>query len=161
VRASSVSPAREQRSLRLLPGPSALARDVAYFLLDRQARGLSPRIVDFHAERLRHLTRWPEGQPVVHVEDLTADHLCSWLVLAAKHAALRTLWVATQCAPKQARALRAPMWLRQGLDSPRSGCRLTLTVVPARAVSPSDSVDARGPRRSCVRHRCSLDQPMQ
>lgn len=97
MRASLASPDSEQRTLRLLPGPSDLARDVAHFLLDRQAQGLSPRTVDFHAEKLRHLTRWLDGQRVARVEDVTADHLRAWLVFEAKRrnaGGVRTLWVA-------------------------------------------------------------------
>ena len=84
MRASLAFPDSKQRSLRLLPGPSDLARDVAHFLHDRQARGLSPRTVDFHAEKLRHLTRWLDGQGVARVEGIWREN--------RRHSSSRAAW---------------------------------------------------------------------
>lgn len=59
---------------------SPLAKDLANFLTDRQARGLSPRSIEFYTEELAPFVRWAEGQGVTETLALTPDHLRQYLV---------------------------------------------------------------------------------
>ncbi|KPL23377.1 MAG: hypothetical protein AMJ93_04820, partial [Anaerolineae bacterium SM23_84] len=59
---------------------SDLGRDVAAFVIDRQARGLSPRTVEYYGSELRHLQAYLEGQGVRGVEDITARHVRRYLL---------------------------------------------------------------------------------
>lgn len=85
MRTTAVSAEIGRRTLQVLPAPSDLSRDVSCFLLDRQARGLAPRSVEFYADRLRHLARCLEAQGIRSVEAVTADHLRAWLTSEATH----------------------------------------------------------------------------
>jgi site-specific recombinase XerD len=57
-----------------------LARDVTAFVVDRQARGLSQRSVDYYSDELRYLCAYLEGRGVGRVQDVTADMLRQYLV---------------------------------------------------------------------------------
>jgi integrase/recombinase XerD len=57
-----------------------LAQDVTAFLIDRQARGLSPKTVEYYACKLRLLQTWLEGQNIRRVQDITANDLRQFLL---------------------------------------------------------------------------------
>ena len=88
---------KKSQLIRLLPG-SNLARDVQAFLVDRQARGLSPRTVQFYRDELRGLRQFLEGFGINDVQDLSAGHLRAFLLQLGKtrnpggvHAAYRAM----------------------------------------------------------------------
>ncbi len=59
---------------------SDLARDVTAFVVDRQARGLAARTVEYYSDELRHLQVYLEGRGVRNVQDITADHVRQYLL---------------------------------------------------------------------------------
>ena len=65
--------------IRLFP-LSGLARDLRGFLVDRQARGLSPRTIQFYQDELNRLSEFLEGMNIAHVEHVKASHLRSYLL---------------------------------------------------------------------------------
>jgi site-specific recombinase XerD len=77
---------------------SELAQDLQAFTIDRQARGLSPRTIEFYADELRHWQRWLERQGIDSVQAITSDDLRHYLVALGKqrnaggvHAAYRAI----------------------------------------------------------------------
>lgn len=76
---------RGQRTLRVLPRPSLLRREVESFLVDRAARGLSPRTVDYYREKLDCVTTFLESEDVHVVREITPAHLRRFLLREAKH----------------------------------------------------------------------------
>jgi site-specific recombinase XerD len=57
-----------------------LQPEIARFLTDRQARGLSQRTIQFYASELATWYRWLKAQGLLCVEDLTPHVLRSWLL---------------------------------------------------------------------------------
>lgn len=65
----------------------SLHRDMEAFLLDRQARGLSPRSVDFYRQKLAAWLSFLEGEGISRMEGVTAEILRKYLLhLAETHA---------------------------------------------------------------------------
>jgi len=70
----------DQRTLRLSPPVSPLRREVQAFLIDRQARGLSPRPVSSYAAKTAPLVTFLETREVFQVQAITPDHLRRFLL---------------------------------------------------------------------------------
>jgi site-specific recombinase XerD len=77
---------------------SELARDVQGFIIDRQARGLSPRTIEFYADELRHWQRWLQQQGIESIQAIRSNDLRHYLVALGKrrnpggvHAAYRAM----------------------------------------------------------------------
>jgi site-specific recombinase XerC len=64
-----------QRTLRLSDPTTQLRREAHAFLVDRQARGLSPRTVSYYADKLAPLLDYLEAAGVKRVQDTTPDLL--------------------------------------------------------------------------------------
>ena len=75
--------AKNDQLIRLIPR-SGLGLEIAAFLLDRKARGLSPRTVEFYRGELRRLRQFLEGLRVTEVPDVTAAHLRHYLLYLAE-----------------------------------------------------------------------------
>jgi hypothetical protein len=60
--------------IRILP-QTDLGRSVASFLVDRQARGLSPHTVDYYSSELCYVQAYPEKRGLRSVQDASADLL--------------------------------------------------------------------------------------
>lgn len=73
-----------QRILRVLTPASPLRREVQAFLIDRQARGLSPRTIAYYAEKIDPLVTFLEGEGVRQVQDITPDDLRRFLLAQGK-----------------------------------------------------------------------------
>jgi site-specific recombinase XerD len=71
-------PQREQ--LIRLVSQSQLAHEIAAFAIDCQARGLSPRTVEFYADELRYLRGYLESQQVSSVQHITPTLLRGYLL---------------------------------------------------------------------------------
>ncbi len=74
-----------QRTLQVLPGRSELRRDIDGFLIDRQARNLSPATVDFYRDKLSLFAGYCHEQGVKRVKDLTPNLLRHWIVRESAH----------------------------------------------------------------------------
>ncbi|NLE75692.1 MAG: tyrosine-type recombinase/integrase, partial [Chloroflexi bacterium] len=92
-----MSATKRDQLIRLLPR-DALGSQIAAFLTDRQARGLSPRTVQFYGDELRHFREWAQGQRVTDAQAVTADLIRRYLLYLGQrrnpggvHAAYRTL----------------------------------------------------------------------
>lgn len=64
----------------VVTGPSKVAQEVESFLIDRQARGLSPQTVTLYRRKLRPLLAFLKAQGVREVEDITPDLLRRYLL---------------------------------------------------------------------------------
>ena len=58
----------------------SLRRDIVASLIDRQARGLSSRTVEFHAKKLYYLQDFRPSRGVKSVEAATPTHLRQFLL---------------------------------------------------------------------------------
>ena len=74
-----MSDPRESHGLSVLPQTDLLAA-VRAFLLDCQARRLSPRTIRRYREELHYLRTWLESHGVRQVTDVNATHLRAYLV---------------------------------------------------------------------------------
>jgi site-specific recombinase XerC len=63
---------------------SDLTRDVSAFLIDRRARGLSPRTVDFYREELAKLAAFVKELGITETTTVTATHLHTFLLHLAE-----------------------------------------------------------------------------
>lgn len=63
---------------------SDLARDVLGFLVDRQARGLSRRTVNFYRDELANLVRFLKEQGILETQAVSAAHLRAFLLNLAE-----------------------------------------------------------------------------
>ncbi len=79
-----MSRAKVDQLIRLVP-QSQFVQDVGYFLVDRQARGLSPRTVGFYRDELRYLTEYLESQGATDVLDLTANDVRRYFLAPREH----------------------------------------------------------------------------
>jgi site-specific recombinase XerD len=77
---------------------SELAQDIQGLIIDRQARGLSPRTIEFYSDELRHWQRWPEQQGIDSVRVIGSSEVRHYLVALGKqrnpggvHAAYRAV----------------------------------------------------------------------
>jgi len=70
--------------------------ETAAFVIDRQARGVSPRTVEFYADELRYLRDFLETQQVTTVERITPTIVRQYLLHLAARRFLRGghSWVA-------------------------------------------------------------------
>jgi len=64
---------------------STLGQEIATFLMDRQARGLSKRTVEFYRQELAGLRAYLEAQDIDDVRSITSDHLQAYLAQSAQH----------------------------------------------------------------------------
>jgi hypothetical protein len=113
-----------QRTLRVLPPASPLRREAQSFLIDRQARGLSPRTIAYYDEKMRPLVTFLEREGVCEVRDVTPAPLLA----RARKAAVR-------------RRVARPLPDRQGLPAlVGSGDRAAGLAQPY----------PQGPRASCA-----------
>jgi site-specific recombinase XerD len=72
-------PATDRNRLILLKSPD-VARDIADFLTDREARGLSPRTVQFYHDELANLRAFLQAQGIAETEGITATALRAFLL---------------------------------------------------------------------------------
>jgi len=79
----------DQRTLRLSSPVSPLRREVQAFLIDRQARGLSPSTVSYYAEKIAPLVTFLESREVFKVPDITPDLLRRYLLGTTRAAVSR------------------------------------------------------------------------
>jgi site-specific recombinase XerD len=121
-----------QGQLIRLVHKSELARDVQSFVIDRQARGLSPRTIEFYSEELHFWQTYLECQGLNHVEELTPGHLREYLLKLAErrnpggvHAAFRAMraflnWYEVEYEPQEwsnpIRKVAAPRVPQRQLD---------------------------------------------
>lgn len=121
-----------QGQLIRLVHKSELARDIQGFVIDRQARGLSPRTIEFYSEELHFWQTYLEHQAVQHVEDISPRHLREYLLRLGKrrnpggvHAAFRAMraflnWYEVEYEPQDwinpIRKVAAPRVPQQQLD---------------------------------------------
>ena len=75
---------KNDQLIRLIP-QNEFAQDVSAFLVDRQARGLSRRTVQFYRDELRYLRTYLEGQGITDVMQVTPDLLRKYLLALGKH----------------------------------------------------------------------------
>ncbi len=122
----------QRDQLTLLKTRPPLAQDVAAFLTDRQARGLSPRTVAFYRDELRHFREWAQAQGVTETLAITPDLLRRYFLALSQtrnpggaHAAYRTLraflrWYEREYEPQgwsnPIRKVQAPKVPREPLD---------------------------------------------
>jgi len=66
--------------LSVLPKRSPLARDIDSFIVDRQARGFSPRTIEFYELEMTSCLAFFSGLDVSDVPDIKADHLRRYLL---------------------------------------------------------------------------------
>ena len=88
---------RIEQGIRLVP-TSPIRRDIVAFLIDRQARGLSPGTVAFYTKKLQYLQNFLQSRGVESVEEVTPTHLRQFLLQLGKthnpggvHAAFRAM----------------------------------------------------------------------
>jgi hypothetical protein len=79
-----LSAEKGQRTPRVLPPASPLTREVQAFLVDRQARGLSPQTVGFYRKKLGLFLASMEAQGAQTVEQVTPERLRLFLLHEAE-----------------------------------------------------------------------------
>jgi site-specific recombinase XerD len=105
-----------------------LPRVLTAYLVDRQARGLSPQTIEYYSDELRRLQAFLEGYGVQHAEDVTADALRQYrLALSAR----RDLG-GVHCFYRAMRALLRWAWMEYELDPP---CPIAKVAAPLRSAS--------------------------
>ena len=73
-------PQLEQLTRLHIVGQSDLAHDVTAFIVDRQARGLSLRTVQYYGSELRRWQAYLEARGLGQFQDLTAHHVRQYLL---------------------------------------------------------------------------------
>ena len=79
-----MSGTKNDQLIRLVP-QDEFAQDVDAFLVDRQARGLSPRTVGFYRDELRYLRAYLDGQGVTDALQVTPNLLRKYLLALGEH----------------------------------------------------------------------------
>ena len=79
-----MSGTKNDQLIRLVP-QDEFAQDVDAFLVDRQARGLSPRTVGFYRDELRYLRTYLEGHGVTDALQVTPNLLRKYLLALGEH----------------------------------------------------------------------------
>ncbi len=63
---------------------SALEGEVTAFIIDRQARGLSQRTIEYYSEELQHWLNWAAGYEIRGLSEITPTLLRQWLLHLGK-----------------------------------------------------------------------------
>ena len=74
---------RTDQGIRLLR-QTDLSRDIARFLVDREARGLSAGTIEYYAKKLCYLQNYLEGRGVRRIQDVTPNLLRQYIVGLSK-----------------------------------------------------------------------------
>jgi hypothetical protein len=118
------APQKEQ--LIRLVGRNELASEIDGFLIDRQARGLSPRTVQFYSDELRYQRGFLEALGVRAMDEVTSAHLRQYLLYLSQsrnaggiHAAYRAM-----------RAFFRWYWLEYDIESINPITKVTPPRVP-------------------------------
>ena len=136
-----------ERARSLDAGASMLSAEVQAFLVDRVARGLSGRTVDWYLQKLSAFASFAAQERITSVVDLTPSHIRSYLLALARdhtpggvhgfYRALRALvnWYATEYEPpgwrNPLRKVRAPKVPQELLEPvPLSDLRAMFAVCP-------------------------------
>ena len=70
---------QREQLIRLVPR-AELAQDIRDFLIDRQARGLSSRTVQFYSDELRYLRNFLQSMNIHDTSSATPTHLRQYLL---------------------------------------------------------------------------------
>lgn len=128
---------------------SALQDEIAAFLVDRRARGLSRRTIQFYGEELRHWHIWAQVQGIRDLQAITPRNLRAWLVKLGErrnpggvHASYRAL-----------RAFLRWAWEENDLPPPCPIKRVAAPKVPKTPLSPVPIADLSAMIATCQRRR--------
>ena len=129
-----------------------LERAVTSFVVDRQARGLSPRTVEYYGDELRYLQAYLERRDIRRLADVTADQLRKYLLELGRkrnpggvHAGFRAI-----------RAWLNWCWPEYGLTSANPIVKVAAPRVPQLALHPVSLIDLRALLATC-KSRCFTD----
>ena len=125
------------------------------FIVDRQARGLSRRSVDYYSDELRYLCAYLEGRGVGRVQDVTADHMRQYLLQLAGRGRNPG---GVHCAYRAARAFLRWAWTEYELAPP---CPILKVRAPKLAQEPLEPVplpDLRAMLTTCQRRTWAGDR---
>jgi len=147
-------PEQAQGRLIHLVRQTDLARDVTGFLVDRQARGLSTRTVEYYADELRSLQTYLEAHGVCDLSTLTASHLRQYLIDLAK----RRNPGGVHCAYRAARAFLRWAWCEYNLDAPSPIDRVKPPRLSSEPLQPLPLSDLKAMLTTCERRTWAGDR---
>jgi integrase/recombinase XerD len=133
---------------------SHLGREISAFLIDRQARGLRERTVEFYADELRYWYEWVTEQGAETLDSITPDLLRRWLLHLGEtrnpggvHASFRTL-----------RAFFSWAWQENGLSTPNPMRRVKSPKTSQDPLEPLSLDDLRAMLDTCARKTFTGDR---
>nr|MBC7245420.1 tyrosine-type recombinase/integrase [Chloroflexota bacterium] len=126
-----------------------LAQDITAFVVDRQARGLSPRTCEYYSKELRHLQAYLEGRGVRRVRDVTADHIRQYLLHLSQRGRNAG---GCHCAYRVAKTFLRWAWAEYGLAPPCPIAKVTAPRVPQQQLDPVPLSNLKAMLATCERH---------
>jgi len=131
------------------------ARDVAAFVVDRQARGLSVRSIKYYRDELRYLTAYLEGRGVRDLHDVTADHLRRYLLHLSEHGRNPG---GVHCAYRVAKTFLRWAWAEYEPASPCPIAKVQGPRLPQEALEPLPLPDLKVMLATCQRRTWAGDR---
>jgi len=147
-------PRQEQLTRLHLVRQSDLARDVTAFIVDRQARGLSLRTVEYYASELRCWQAYLEARGLCRVQDLAPDHLRQYLL----HLQESRNAGGVHCAYRALRSFLCWAWAEFDLPEPCPIAKVHAPRVPQEPLTPVPLPDLKAMLDTCERRTRAGDR---
>jgi integrase/recombinase XerD len=124
------------------------------YLVDRQARGLSPQTIDYYSDELRKLQTYLEGRGIQHTEDVSADALRQYLLdLGARRSS-----GGVHCFYRAVRAFLRWAWMEYELAPPRPIAKVAAPRLSMQPLEPVSLDDVRAMLATCRGHSFTDDR---
>jgi site-specific recombinase XerD len=147
-------PQLEQLTRLHIVRQSDLAHDVTAFLVDRQARGLAQRSIDYYSDELRYLCAYLESRGVGRVQDVSADVLRQYLVDLGQ----RRNPGGVHCAYRAARAFLRWVWTEYELAPPCPIVKVRAPKLPQEPLEPLPLPNLKAMLSTCQRRTWAGDR---
>jgi integrase/recombinase XerD len=148
-----VSALRIDQGIRPLPR-SELSQDIGDFLVDRQARGLSPGTIQFYQEELRILKAFLEARGTHSVASVTPADLRQFLL----HLGDRRNPGGMHVAYRALRTFLRWYWLEYDIQSPNPITKVRPPKVVQQPLEPLPLIDIQAMLKTCERRTFTGDR---
>jgi integrase/recombinase XerC/integrase/recombinase XerD len=138
----------EKEQLLFVLRRSDLEQDVAEFLVDRQARGLAKKTIQYYSDELRHLTRFLAHRNVESLQSLSTNHLRQYLLHLAERGRNEG---GIHCAFRVCKTFLRWAWLEYDLDIPNPITRVNPPRIRREALPPLPLTDFKLMLDTCQR----------
>ncbi len=145
----------EKEQLLCVIHKSEIAHDIATFLVDRQARGLTKRTIQYYSDELRYLLEFLESQGVRSLQAISTNHLRQYLLHLSGRGRNEG---GVHCAFRVCKTFLRWVWVEYDLDSPNPITNLTPPRLHQETLPPIPMTDLQSMLAMCQRRTFTGDR---